>query len=359
MLQQKIRICIVVPSLHCGGSERFASIVCNNINTNIFDVALVVLNGKDPFYDITNPAIKVHLLNIQKVRHSLFPLLKLTRNDNFDILFSISNHLNVFISIFHFLFSKKMKSIARESSIISINNKRLKYGKWYDRLIKLFYKNFDLIICQSRYMQNDLLLNYHLKENKTTVIYNPAETVSIPEFSANKKRKFFTVSRLSEEKGVARILISLALLPIEYNYYIIGDGPEKDNLQHLAKQLDLEDKVFFEGTKTNPYQYMSNADLFLFGSYFEGLPNVVIEAGMQGIPVVAYNSPGGISEIIKQGVNGFLVEEDTTGELFSKTILHALDHSFNREEITDMTRQKFGLKKIMAEVENCFLSVRK
>ena len=104
MPPEKVKICIIIPGLKCGGSERFVSILCNYINTDIFDVSLYVLDGDDPFYQITNSLVKVFFLKIKNVRKSLFTVLKILRTTDPDILFTVSNHLNIFIAIFKFLF---------------------------------------------------------------------------------------------------------------------------------------------------------------------------------------------------------------------------------------------------------------
>jgi len=359
----KIKICIIIPGFKCGGSQRFTSILCNYINTAVFDVELYILDGEDPFYQITNPGVKVFLLNIKNVRKSLFSLLKIIRKTKPDILFTVSNHLNIYIAIFKILFPRKIKVIARETSIVSINNKRSEYGKLYEWIVRKFYKNIDHIICQSAYMRNDLVINYKIKRENTVVIHNPVEESTFPAYDnpAQSKKsatyKFFTVARLSPEKGVNRLIKALALMDIDFSFHIMGDGLEKFNLQELTKRLNMQHNIIFEGAKSNPYENMSDADLFLIGSYFEGFPNVLLEAGILGIPVVGFNAPGGIGEIIEEGINGFLVDDDDTGESFKNTVITALNYNFNRQQIIEITKARFGVDKIMKQLENCFSQI--
>lgn len=361
-LLNKIKLCIIVPGLNCGGSERFISILCNHINTSVFNVELYVLDGRETFYQIINPDVKVHLLNIKNVRKSLLPIIKIIKKSNPDILFTVSNHLNVFIAIFKFLLPGNIKLVARESSIVSINNKRVKYGKLYEWLVKTYYKNIDNIICQSLYMQNDLINNFCIKKRQTVVIYNPVGEINTNNSNDIVKKiskyKFLTVGRLSEEKGIDRLLIGLSLLNIDYAYYIIGEGPEKNRLLNIVRELRMENKVFFQGRKLYPYQSMQDTDLFLMGSYYEGLPNVLLEAGMLGIPVVAYEAPGGITEIIIEGVNGFLVNEKP-GRSFPEVILTALTHTLNKQSIIDITKQKFSINKVIPELEKYFIEIHR
>ncbi len=361
MPADKIKLCILIPSFQCGGSERFVTILCNNINTNRFTVELYILDGANPFYKINNPAVKVVFLNIKKVRKSLSTIISITKKSKPDILFSVSNHLNVFLSIFKFLLPKKMLLVARETSIVSINKKNIKYGILYNNLIKKFYKNIDYIICQSAYMQEDLISNYKIKREKTIVIYNPVESFGSQIINMTgvikPVYKFFTVARLSPEKGIERILRSLSLVKKDFIYHVFGDGILKNELLELSINLGLHNRIVFHGQQMEPYANMQDADFFLLGSHFEGLPNVLLEAGMLGIPTIAYNSPGGIQEIIQNGINGFLVEANGPPEQFSNAINKGIHYNFYREKITAITKEKFSVDKIIKEIENFFLEV--
>jgi glycosyltransferase involved in cell wall biosynthesis len=211
-------------------------------------------------------------------------------------------------------------------------------------------------------MQDDLVKNYNIKTEKTTVIYNPVEDLVneqtlLPQHSF--RYKFLTVGRLSPEKGIDRLLKALSLLTIDFSFYIIGDGPEMNNLKALTADLGLANKIFFEGARSEPYENMSDAALFLIGSHYEGLPNAVLEAGMLGIPVVGFDSPGGISEIINDGVNGFLINDDGSGKAFSDAITKSLSYNFNKKQIREMTKNKFSVHRIMGQIENCFENIYK
>jgi len=201
MIPSKIKLCIIHPNLRCGGSEKFISTICNRINTNLFDVELYIFDNEKAFYEITNSSVKVARLQIKNVRRSLPAILKIVKKSRPDILFTASNHLNIFLCIFKFLLPKKLKLVARESSIVSINNKRSKYGKLYEMLVKRFYKNIDFIICQSRYMQDDLVKNYNIKTEKTTVIYNPVEDL-VNEQTLLPQHSFRSVSKFAADPSI-------------------------------------------------------------------------------------------------------------------------------------------------------------
>jgi len=353
----KIRLLIVVPSLQCGGSEKHATVLCNNIDTQKFLVTLVVLNNENPFYNIHNKAITVINLKVKQVRYAAFKLRMVIKKIQPDIIYTNANHLNLFFALFKKFMAKKIKVVARESSVVSSNSKRAKFPVLYNRLLKKYYKRLNYFICQSGYMQQDLIDNYNISKEKTVVINNPAEE-SVAAVNASSQIKLLTVARLSEEKGIDRLIRSVAKLTIPFTYHIIGDGDQQQALQQLISSLHLEDKVFLEGEKNNPFEGMEDATLFLMGSYYEGFPNTLLEAGALGIPAVAYDAPGGINEIINNGETGFVVKGNDAAA-FKLAIEEAIHTNFNRISIQQMVLQKFPLNPIIRAAENLFVQLYK
>lgn len=348
----KIKILIITPSLQCGGSEKYAAVLCNNIDTQKFAVTLAVLNNAAPFYNITNKAISVIDLKVKQVRNSGFKIKRLVKQLQPDIVYSNANHLNLFLAMFKNRIAKKTLVMARESSVVSSNSKRAKFPVLYNWLLKKYYKRIDYFVCQSQYMQQDLIDHYNIPKQRTVVINNPAEkNDSI--IKQPLQNKFITVARLSPEKGIERLIRSVARLTIPFTYHIIGDGDQKETLKQLIDQLQLQDKVFLEGKKTKPYEGMEDAGLFLMGSYYEGFPNTLLEAGVLGIPVVAFEAPGGINEIISNGENGFLVAQNDE-QAFTHAIEKAIATNFNRQQIKATTLKKFSADTIIKETEYVF-----
>jgi len=98
-----------------------------------------------------------------------------------------------------------------------------------------------------------------------------------------------TVSRLVPVKNIFLQLESLAEIIKDHSQVvltIVGDGPERERLQQLAKDLGIGDKVKFVGLVDNPDSFYASADAFLLTSNKEGWGLVVIEAGSFGLPVI-------------------------------------------------------------------------
>ncbi len=357
----RVRLLIFTPTLECGGSEKFVSLVCNHINTNKFSVCLVVVNNAKQFYQIKNLAVEIVDLKKERVLFSLPAIKKAVKIFKPDIIFSTANHLNIYLAIFKNQFNNSIKFIAREANIVSITSNVAKMPALYNWLVKKYYKRYDLVICQSVYMQQDLLNNYKISADKTLIIHNatqePAGITIQPKVKKVKSIfKFITVARLSEQKGIERLIHAVKLISPSFKYYIIGEGNKRNELQKLIDKLQLSDKVFLLGQKENPFSGMEDADLFLMGSYYEGFPNVLLEAGAHGIPVVAFNVPGGIAEIITDNENGLLVADNDI-IAFAAAINKAITAGFDREKIIEATKKRFSVNSMIHAFENIFLKL--
>ena len=122
--------------------------------------------------------------------------------------------------------------------------------------------------------------------------------------------------------------------------------------QHNSKQ----DKVFLQGEKKDPFKGMEDADLFLMGSYYEGFPNVLAEAGALGIPAIAFRAPGGIAEIIEEGENGILVDDnDLLG--YATAIKNGVSANFNRQKIIQTAKERFSIDAMMSKLEKLLIQL--
>lgn len=100
---------------------------------------------------------------------------------------------------------------------------------------------------------------------------------------------FITVSRLGKEKALIRLVTVLKALNkkgFKYNYYIVGDGPEREKVQSYIDKNNLTN-VHLLGAKSNPYNYISKCDLFVLPSLYEACPMVYAESMTLGVPVLS------------------------------------------------------------------------
>jgi len=358
MIKKKIKIAFVLPSLGAGGAERIISFVAQNLNTEIFDPTLVVIGFKSQ-NDYNTGSISVVYLNKPRVLFSFFKLLSYFKNEKPNIAFSSIVHLNTLIAILSIGFPK-IKFVAREASVLTELGKHeassiLKIQKL---IITFLYKFLNVIVCQSIDMANDLIQNFNVSKDKIVLINNPITNFS--EFKTKKKSdnepiKFISVARLSKEKGIERIINILAQLKFPYNYTLIGDGNEKEYLFKLMKEKGVFKSVNYIPFTTKVDMYLAESDLFLQGSYVDGFPNAVLESCMVGTPVIAIQAPGGISEIIEDGINGFIVENIDEFILCLNKLNK--DYMFKPDTVRSIVVDRFNKNKIILKYETLFLEL--
>lgn len=139
-------------------------------------------------------------------------------------------------------------------------------------------------------------------------------------------------------EGLLRIFKNVVNPNDPLELWLVGDGPLRKQIERKAREMGLESQVRFLGVRSDVSEIMGNAHALLLPSIIEGLPSVMLEAMYHQVPVVAYDV-GGISEVISNGVTGWLVEpEDENG--FVKAIQDVLK---NRGE--SITQNAFRLVK--------------
>ena len=121
-----------------------------------------------------------------------------------------------------------------------------------------------------------------------------------------------SVGELNENKNQKVILKALAKLEDSKIHYILcGKGDQLDNLQNLTKELQLEKNVHFLGYRTDVVDICAQADVYVMPSKREGLPVASLEAMYCGLPLVTSNIRG-LSDIMENGVTGYMCEPDDT-----------------------------------------------
>lgn len=125
----------------------------------------------------------------------------------------------------------------------------------------------------------------------------------------------------------------------------------------LIKELRIEDFVKLTGLKENPYAYMSRADIFVLSSFYEGFPNVLVEAMICECPVVSANCKSGPEEIIEDGQSGFLIPPGNI-EALEKSIQKVLENPNLRQILVKNGLEKvntYDVNTIIAQYERILL----
>lgn len=241
-------------------------------------------------------SIKYKWVNFQEKKKRRKTLTELILNNKYDLIVNFSNHFDPYLE-----FNKLHLPIIRwqHSSVESISRKE-----------SYLIKNYTCVIAICEDMKKQIIKYLNLPDQKVTVLFNPINTNEIIELSQKETKLdcpdgyLLQVARLDKGKrhsDLINIFSELVKLGRKEKLFIIGNGPEFDNLSQQIKHLNLQEKCFLLGEIKNPYPYMKNAKLFLHTSEREGLPTVLLESLILNTPVISTDCPTGPKEILAFG----------------------------------------------------------
>ena len=182
-------------------------------------------------------------------------------------------------------------------------------SKRYYNLVKESLKKMNMSVCVSDRVREVYKSYYDLDDDKIQTIHNIIDVDEIKnkgnekidiEFSKDVIN-LISVGRLESQKNYERFInVHKRLIDDGYkiNSYLIGDGLEKEKLENAIKEQNIEDTFFMLGRKDNPFPYVKKADLFILSSILEGLPTVLYESIILGVPCVS-TEVAGAREILK------------------------------------------------------------
>ncbi len=141
--------------------------------------------------------------------------------------------------------------------------------------------------------------------------------------------------RLSHEKGVHVLLSALAAVAARAPHvraFIVGDGPERAELEALAARLGLSERASFLGFRPNARALMEQVDIVAHVPIYEGFGLVVLEAMAAGRPVVTSDAPGGLRDIVEHETTGLVVPVGDVGAT-ARALLHLVEHPEERRRL--------------------------
>ncbi len=179
------------------------------------------------------------------------------------------------------------------------------------RLRNCALRQMRAVIVPSAYLQR-IIVGWGIRAQRSHVIYNALEFAPLDQqpqtLPLSTQQRVITICRLTGWKGVDALIEAIGTLP-DAGLVVVGEGPERPELEALVRRLKLDDRVHFAGQieQERVGAFLAACDLFVLNSRYEGLPHVVLEAMAAGLPVVA-TDVGGIGEVVQSGVNGKLIQ---------------------------------------------------
>lgn len=139
----------------------------------------------------------------------------------------------------------------------------------------------------------------------------------------------------------------------DWKWVICGNGPERENLERAVKEAGLQDNILFRGSVSDMDTEYAGAAMYVLTSEMEGLPMVLLEAKSHGLPIVSFDIETGPSDIVRDGVNGYLVKpgdiDAMAGKICELIGNDALRQKFSENAALDM--EKFDEERIVKQWE--------
>jgi len=333
--EKRYRLLQIIPSLDIGGAEKLVVELAKNINGEEFQVGVCVFGGKlgtfledelaknnipTIFLDIT-PGKVLHLLTILR----LFNVFSIFKPD------IIHTHL---LTLRYVLIPAKLARIpVHIHTIHNLAWKDTPYTK-HQLLNKITFKFLGVKpVSVSKFVARTVKGLYGVE---SVVIYNG---ISTEEYSMDYAKSphgeicLLNIGRFKEQKNHLLLIDAFAKAVKKeprLKLILVGDGELRWQVEEKVKQRDLEGKVDFLGWRSDIPYVLSNSDIFVLSSDWEGFPIVLIEAMAAGKPVVA-TKVGGVPEGVEDGVTGLLVPPRDADALAEAILKLAEDEELRRE----------------------------
>ena len=353
-MKLKKEITLIISSLGGGGSEKVCITIGNGLVKLGWKVNLVVLNlDNQVFLKQLSNEINLIKLNKKRTRYVILPLLRYIYFNKPSLFLAFNYEITILLIFLKLLLRFKYKIIARNNNTISHKLEEFKKQNFWIKyifrnLFIKFYDKSDHVINQCSSMKDDIIKIYPKIKKKTSVIYNPISE-NILDFVNNyglnkvkKKNYLLCVGRLEHQKAFHYAIEGFARISDKFQYLrlkIIGQGSQLKELKKVAAEFGVEEKVDFEGFQKEIIPYYLNAKVTILTSQYEGFPNVLIESIVLGTPVVSFDCSSGPSEIVNEGINGYLVKYRNVEDLQNK-LLVTIKKKFSTQKMS-LTVEKY------------------
>jgi glycosyltransferase involved in cell wall biosynthesis len=238
-------------------------------------------------------------VKLMRIAHSLRRRLKAIEADAVLSFLTQTNILTVIAT----------RGLRTRTVVSERNDPRLqRHRPRVELLRRLVYRWADVVTANSRGALTTL--EPFVPKEKLAFLPNPLTFPSTSDVAALEAPTVITVGRLVEQKGIDILLEAWAKaverLP-EWRLAIVGDGPLRDGLQALAKDLKVENTVDWYGHVADPFPLLRAAQFFILTSRFEGTPNALLEAMACGLSAIVSDASPGPCELVGSDENAGLI----------------------------------------------------
>jgi len=360
-MANKKKILYVITKANWGGAQKYVF----DLASEIKDYKIVIAYG-EPFGELSDKlktaeikTVEIENLkrdfNLLKEIRVIKNLWKILRQEKPGILHLNSPKIGGLGALLGRLC--RIKKIIYTAHGWTFNENRPFWQIWLIKFLSwltIILSHQTIVIAQKEY--NQVIRWPFITTKKLKLIYNGVKPIDF--FDRNTAKKYFenkikdedliigTISELHKNKGLKYAIQGFREISKKYEklkFIVIGEGEERKNLEEKIREYDLTDKIFLVGKIEDASRCLKAFDIFLLSSIKEGLPFVLLEAGLAKLPVIA-TEVGGVPEIIENNKSGILIEPKK-----EKAITNALI-----ELIEDLEKRKVLGENLQTTIEEKF-----
>jgi len=375
--KRRPRVLHMIASFDVGGTERQAAELLKRLDRERFVVRLAVLRREGSLYPEVaayfDEAPEFRLTSFYDVNaaRQLLRLRALLLRERIDILHAHDFYAGVLGGAAARLAGVRFLACQRH---LRLSDRRL--HKWGTRFI---YKMASRLLVNSEAIRDHIQTENSLDMSKIVVIRNGLISAddrdANPGSESNRRSRrdalrrelgldtdvklVGMVARLQPVKGHRHFIEAAAKVArtvTDAHFVLVGDGPLRSEIEEQTVRLGLAGRAHLLGERSDAAQIPAAFDVAVLSSLHEGLPNTVMEAMAAGTPVVA-TAVGGVTELIEDGVTGYLIPP-ANAEAMAERLIFALTHPAQRTAHGALGQQviqeRFGMPRMVAAVESLY-----
>jgi glycosyltransferase involved in cell wall biosynthesis len=387
--QAKLRVLLLLPSLHGGGAERVAMHIMKHVDRSRFDVRMGLLTKTGPYVaeldeSLVDVAVGERFLDFDQGNAQIYQFARLAtgtllapanvvamlRRFRPHVVLSFRKGMSLITLAAVTLYGRsRVRWLAREGNntlaVIDDEVRSPLARRSVRQLTALCYRAADRLLTICHEMAHDLQTQLQLDPARVRTIYNAVDLAEVerrasePAALSVEGPYLIGVGRLERQKGFDVLLHAFAgsRLRQTHRLVVIGEGSQEAALRELASELGIADRLLLPGWQDNPWALLRAADLFVLPSRWEGFGNVVIEAMASGAAVVVSDCSYGPKEIVRDGRDGLVVKTDDPVSTRA-AIERLLDDAALRERFVAAGRaraREFDVPQIVGQYEALFV----
>ena len=320
------KVLFMIHDLGQGGAEKVLVNLVNNMDKNQFSVTVIALFGGGANERFLKPHVRYHVVFPKSVpgnSHLMklltpYALHKLFVKEQYDVEVSyLEGPSSRIISGCNAPNTKLVSWIHSDQATKAIISKSFRNF----REAETCYKRFDRIVAVSETIKQHFLEVIPVY-NSICVLYNTNESEYIKHLALDQvdegsfhsdEFKLVGVGKLVKNKGFDRLLRVVKRLVDDksaVHLYLLGNGPDAEQLRWYVAENGLQNSVSFLGYQVNPYKYVSKCDLFVCSSFSEGFSTAATEALIVGTPVCTVAVSGMKEMLGENNEYGVITEND-------------------------------------------------